>query len=72
MCSPGELSPTERPQASPLWPLVLVLADIAVRVDRERRSQGSRDGTTRSDPDSNAPVQRRASDLTFEEDLSDG
>ena len=30
-----EQGPREQPEASPLWPLVLVLADIASRIDRQ-------------------------------------
>ena len=32
--------PVHIPQSSPLWPLVLVLADIAIRVERDAATAG--------------------------------
>ncbi len=37
----------EPPEASPLWPLVLVLAEIAARVEREQAAESA--GTTVTD-----------------------
>ena len=36
MTAPPEVGPTEPANASPLWPLVLLLAEIATRVEREQ------------------------------------
>ena len=42
MATPVESVPAVPAEASPLWPLVLVLAEIAARVERERAA--ARDG----------------------------
>ena len=36
MAAPVESVPTEPAEASPLWPLVRLLAEIAARVEREQ------------------------------------
>ena len=40
----------DRPESSPLWPLVLILGEIASRVAR----QGATAGSSRTDPDATA------------------
>ena len=42
MAIPVESAPAELPEASPLWPLVRLLAEIAARVEGEQAA--ARDG----------------------------